>query len=145
MENKSWENSYGYWQVTTEGDCEGRSTRTLGVFKGHYHDIAMALADKSCYSLRFKRIPEEQMELPKIQTRDKVQITFEDSIRVEHNVMIPSVQKAIGVCDIVVGPGMWDGHVTLSRKETEEMKRAKAMMKLKATLTPEEIKILGLE
>jgi hypothetical protein len=43
----------GTWQVTTEGDCEGRTVKNLGVYKGHVADIAAMLADKTCYSLRF--------------------------------------------------------------------------------------------
>ena len=26
-----YNNAYGLWEVTTEGDCEGKSTRKLGV------------------------------------------------------------------------------------------------------------------
>lgn len=30
---KPYDRAYGFWHVTTEGDCEGRSTTDLGVFK----------------------------------------------------------------------------------------------------------------
>lgn len=53
---KDYTNPYGTWQVTTEGDCEGRSTRNLGVYVGYLDDIAFALADKCFYSLRFTKI-----------------------------------------------------------------------------------------
>ena len=44
---------YGTWEVTTEGDVEGRSTTDLGVFTGFIDDIAKRLADKCYYSLCF--------------------------------------------------------------------------------------------
>lgn len=30
---KPYDKAYGFWHVTTEGDCEGRSTTDLGVFE----------------------------------------------------------------------------------------------------------------
>jgi hypothetical protein len=45
--------SYGTWKVTTEGDCEGRSVKSLGVHKGHIDDIAFHLAPACMYSLTF--------------------------------------------------------------------------------------------
>lgn len=44
------------YEVTTEGDCEGRSSRSLGIWKGNISDIAFHLADKMFYSLRFEPI-----------------------------------------------------------------------------------------
>lgn len=53
---------YGLWKVTTEGDCEGRSTKDLGIHEGYFDEIAFALADKAYYSLHFKLLkPEEQL------------------------------------------------------------------------------------
>lgn len=43
----------GRWRVTTEGDCEGRSTRELGTFEGHVADIALRLSKECFYSLCF--------------------------------------------------------------------------------------------
>lgn len=44
------------WQITTEGDCEGRSTTNLGVYRGHVAEIAFYLADKCYYTLQFKNL-----------------------------------------------------------------------------------------
>jgi hypothetical protein len=57
----------GIWQVTTEGDCEGKSVRNLGAFEGHIVDIAYALADQCYYTLTFKRtvpVPEKPKKRP---------------------------------------------------------------------------------
>ena len=51
-----YKNTYGRWQVTTEGDCEGRSTVDLGIHLGHVDDIAFYLADKALYGLQFKKL-----------------------------------------------------------------------------------------
>ena len=45
---------YGTWQVTTEGDCEGRSIKNLGQHTGYIDEIALHLADKCYYSLTFE-------------------------------------------------------------------------------------------
>lgn len=45
----------GWWKVTTEGDCEGRTTTDLGTHYGHVCEIALSL--KGCgYSLRFEPV-----------------------------------------------------------------------------------------
>ena len=54
--NPLYTNAYGFWQVSTEGDCEGRTTRVLGTFKGRVDEIAFALAEKSSYKLTFKAV-----------------------------------------------------------------------------------------
>lgn len=37
---KPYDKAYGFWHVTTEGDCEGRSITDLGVFEGNIDTIA---------------------------------------------------------------------------------------------------------
>lgn len=49
----SWSEPIGWWKVTTEDDEEGRTTRELGTFHGHVAEIALHLANKCFYSLRF--------------------------------------------------------------------------------------------
>jgi hypothetical protein len=44
---------YNFWKVTTEGDCEGRSTKHLGTYEGFIDDIAFKLANQAYYGLRF--------------------------------------------------------------------------------------------
>jgi hypothetical protein len=43
-----------WWDVTTEGDCEGRTTKDLGKWFGDLDAIAHSLARKVYYGLRFK-------------------------------------------------------------------------------------------
>lgn len=56
--NINYKNTYGSWEVTTEGDCEGKSVRNLGTFIGYIDEIALHLADKCFYSLCFHKVPE---------------------------------------------------------------------------------------
>ncbi|MFW5962414.1 MAG: hypothetical protein ACOCQR_02250 [bacterium] len=49
-----YKNPYGLWDVTTEGDVEGRSVRHLGTHEGYLDEIAFALADQCYYSLKFE-------------------------------------------------------------------------------------------
>ena len=44
---------YGYWHVTTEGDCEGRTTKDLGYHKGYLDAIARDLSGNAFYRLQF--------------------------------------------------------------------------------------------
>ncbi|WQZ49413.1 hypothetical protein Z3_97 [Bacillus phage Z3] len=48
-------NPEGVWEVTTEGDCEGRSVRRLGTYEGHILDIVRQLAGQAYYQLTFER------------------------------------------------------------------------------------------
>lgn len=49
-------NPVGMWEVTTEGDCEGRTTKQLGVHEGHIVDIARNLASQTGYGLHFRKL-----------------------------------------------------------------------------------------
>ena len=77
MEIKKIESSYGYWKVTTEGDCEGRSTRDLGTFRGHIDEIAFHLANRCYYSLRFKPIEEKEIIPEFLPNGEEVDISFD--------------------------------------------------------------------
>ncbi len=63
------------WKVTTEGDCEGKSVKQLGIYLGEVHEIAFHLASKAYYALHFEEIPSHRAEvLPP--TKDRVCISF---------------------------------------------------------------------
>ena len=63
--DKDYHDPYGTWQVTTDGDVEGRSTRHLGTYQGYLDDIAKALANEAMYDLKFKKVgPVDQLPEP---------------------------------------------------------------------------------
>lgn len=51
-----YESPIGWWSVSTDGDCEGRSTRQLGEYYGHVAEIAFHLANKAMYDIEFTPI-----------------------------------------------------------------------------------------
>jgi hypothetical protein len=54
--NKDYYSPNGLWEVTTEGDCEGRTVSNLGIHEGFIDEIAFKLADQCFYSLQFKKV-----------------------------------------------------------------------------------------
>lgn len=147
--NKTFMTPNALWQVTTEGDCEGRSTRNLGIYRGNWYDIALHLADKCCYSLNFKLIDESKFTLPKTYTRDKVDVSFNDCIGIPTKEMLITVPEYVDNKEITFERGRWDGHITVCRPRSEEEKaeaiRAKAMEKVLMVLSKEEREALGLK
>lgn len=138
-DKKSWLNPEGYWKVTTEGDCEGRSTNVLGIFYGHFVDIALALAENCMYRLEFEKIPDEKVFLPKKKTREEVAISFRDQYGVPRDSILADVQNVAKEKNINVE---WKGQLVLNCGETEEMKKEKVRKKLEGILTPEEMKYI---
>jgi hypothetical protein len=68
------ESPIGWWYVTTEGDCEGKSTKQLGTFHGHICEIALGLAGAAYYKLHFQAVAEPTYLLdPKDSTTVSVQ------------------------------------------------------------------------
>lgn len=53
------ESPVGWWEVTTEGDCEGRTTSHLGTYYGHVAEIAFSLKCGG-YSLQFRKIDTQE-------------------------------------------------------------------------------------
>ena len=41
----------GLWEVETEGDCEGRTTKRFGTFRGNYAELALQFGNQAMYSL----------------------------------------------------------------------------------------------
>lgn len=60
-----YDDPYGIWEVTTEGDEEGRTTRRLGAYEGYLDDIAAEFADEAMYSLSFSKRKKPKIVNPK--------------------------------------------------------------------------------
>lgn len=76
-----YSNPVSVWKVETEGDCEGRSIKDLGVWQGHVAEIAFHLAGKSHYELKFTdlkgtRTAGEQVPTNNITKHNYVWISF---------------------------------------------------------------------
>lgn len=57
-------NPIGLWEITTEGDCEGKSTKHIAIEYGHIAELALRYAGYT-YDLHFKQINEMQNLNPK--------------------------------------------------------------------------------
>lgn len=135
--------AYGTFQVTTEGDCEGRTTRDLGIYTGYIDEIAFALADKCYYKLQFTKV--EPKKISMIPKRDKVEISLDidSGIWDLDNMSAMRYFKEL-FCDRDVEVIQTNGYgscTLTTHKETIEEKR----QKLLARLSEEEKEVLGLK
>ena len=141
----TYKNPYGLWKVTTEGDCEGRSTRDLGIFKGYIDEIAFALADKCFYSLEFKYIDEKDYTAPLVPESNTVSVSLDvdsGTWDLNSNERAFWARKFLSNRDVEVLPGQYYASFILKTgKKTAEDIKKEAMDKL----TKEEIEALGLK
>lgn len=134
---------YGYWQVSTEGDEEGKSIRNLGVFHGNIDEIAFALADRVMWSLSFKPIDPDNIPISK-EYKTKIDIyldlqgvSYSDSKTREH-----IIRAMLAETNIEVKNSGSYGKVLLIRPEDpDRIKEAKIKTVLNK-LTNEEKELL---
>lgn len=142
--NKKEYSVYGVFKVTTEGDCEGRSVRDLGTYKGYIDEIAFALADKCYYSLTFHQINPEEHKLDMTPKRKEVVITLDidsGTWDLEEKDRIKYFKNLFKDRDIEVSNSNFYASAKIStNKKTKEEKKQEILNKL----TDEEKEILGL-
>lgn len=135
---------YGLWNVTTEGDCEGRSVRNLGTYEGNIDEIAFALADKCFYCLTFKAINPHDYKLdmtPKSKTVDIQLDIGSGTWDMKPKDRAIAVGGLMQNRPVTVSESNFYGCVRLStNKKTVEEKKAEALAKLSL----EERRLLGL-
>lgn len=135
-------NAFGVWRVTTEGDCEGRSVRDLGVHEGYLDEIAFALADKVYYSLQFSTSKKITME-PKTS-----QVSVSLNIDSGTWDMVPTqrvnfFRSMLEGRDVFVSEGQYYASVVLSTNKFD--KKSELINNALKKLTKEEIEALGLK
>jgi hypothetical protein len=128
-------NVYGTFQVTTEADCEGRSTKNLGVYTGFIDEIALHLADKSYYSLRFREI-EQRTSFPP--TLEDVHVSFDDSFS------IAIIKKLFKDRPIQVSDSNYNRSFLISRELSEIEKNKIIRQQALSKLSDKEREVLGL-
>lgn len=138
-----YDNPFGVWHVTTEGDCEGRSTRDLGIYEGYIDEIALALADKCYYSLYFVAVNIHSLNMTP--TRKTVDVTFgvnSGTWAMTSKECVTAVKEVMKDRPIQVEQSCRTGAVVFATEtKTKEEKRQEILAKL----SPEERQILGLE
>ena len=111
---KKYHAPFGTWTVTTEGDCEGRTTRQLGTYIGNIDEIARALAHQATYGLTFT----QSKDLPPLtqnNARDSVDIRFgvTDMADVSKEMRAAIVQQVLSGRPVTVSPSTGYNSVTL--------------------------------
>lgn len=145
MENNIFKDSYHkknqVWLVSTEGDCEGRSMRSLGYFQGNIAEIALYLADRACYTLEFAAVEVQPVGVPTGETID-VSFKYNAYTSPDKIAMAKEMQTIVGP-DFIVRAGDHYASVKITARkplDPQAILRQKALEKL----SPEEIEALGL-
>lgn len=140
----TYTNTYGLWKVTTEGDCEGRSIRDLGTFKGYIDEIAFALADKCFYSLCFTYLSEKDYMTPLVPKSDTVNVSLNidsGTWDLDNKERASWARKFLSDRDVEVLEGQYYASFVLkTKRKTVKDIRREALNKL----TEEELDALGL-
>lgn len=134
---------YGTFKVTTEGDCEGKSTRDLGTYTGYIDEIAFALADKCYYSLQFSLVHPEALDMtPKCNTVSVTLNIDSGTWDMKPEERVEYFSELLKDRDVEILPSTsYASCVITTHKETIEEKRKKVLNKLSL----EERRLLGLE
>lgn len=144
MIKEPYNNIYGLWNVTTEGDCEGRSVCNLGVYEGNIDEIAFALADKCYYCLNFRAVSPKNYTLdmtPKSKTVDIQLDIGSGTWDMDKGTRVVEVGNLMKNRPVDVIESNFYGCVRLvTNNKTIEEKKAEALAKLSL----EERKLLGL-
>ena len=148
MISEEYTNLYGTWKVSTEGDCEGRTSTSLGIYTGWMDEIALSLADKCFYSLNMKKIePKNRIGPP---TRSSVNVTLDidsktwDMAPQERAAAVQELIKNVGrnsLCEIKPGGAYASVLVVSKTFDPVDHEKQKALEKL----TPREKELLGLK
>ena len=138
-----YNNPFGLWQVTTEGDAEGRSTKYLGEFEGFVDEIALHLAEKCCYSLRFRRLEQRTKSLPKTRNSIDVMFDIESGTWGTSKERVEKVSKIFEGRPVLISNSNYFASFKISVIESEEEKKKKREKAL-SKLTEEDKKLLGL-
>lgn len=118
------------YKVTTQGDCEGRTVRDLGIWQGDVGEIALHLAEHQAYHLRFTEI---EIGTPGQPTRSEVDVHGDKSLteEIKHSPYLYEHHN-----------GQWGltAKFRLNPAESKEMERQAVLDKL----TPHERELLNL-
>lgn len=135
------------WEVTTEGDCEGKAIRKLGVFTGNPVDIAFKLADKAMYTLFFHELNIDDIQTFE-PTRETIAMRFTYGDKYHTNDITArkaTFEKLIENRPVKITnnvPG--NSYITLSLTDDSNLKQTE-IAKALAKLTEEEKELLGLK
>lgn len=145
---KDYKNAIGIWSVTTESDEEGRTTKHLGVWAGNIADIALHLANKVFYSLRFTAVSPNRGVLPP--TEESVSISLDidsNTWKLSGKELVSAIKNMQNFpSDLVqVGEGKAYASVTLRlpKNMAKHIRENRLLQSIKGKLTKEEWELLN--
>lgn len=149
MHEQEYTNPYGVWSVTTEGDCEGKTTRELGTYEGYIDEIAFDLAGHCYYSLHFKKAKNLQ-SIKKPGTSVSIQLCIDSNTwDLSGSERIEFFERLFKDRDVTVKHSNYFAAIMIYAGKTEEQMRQKEnTLKIQQALqklTEEERKLLGLK
>lgn len=150
--NKAYENPYGIWDVSTEGDVEGRSVRHLGTHEGFVDEIALKLAKESYYSLNFSAVRENKQTKNMDKSGTCVSVTFgidSGTWDMSPEERAKFFREVLRGRPVMVEKGQYYASVKIYDGDSPEAKaRAEQEMKRRtalAKLTKEDLEALGIK
>ena len=119
MNKPDYTKPYGVWRVTTEGDCEGRSTCELGTHAGYIDEIAFALADQAMYGLNFSKVNKLNLKKP---TRKSVHVSLdiESGTWNSEEAILSFAKKMLNDRPVVVIPSNYYASFVICSKDSPE-------------------------
>ena len=101
------ESVYGVWEVTTEGDEEGRTVKRLGKYLGYIDEIALHLADKVYYSLSFRKSDGILPEMSYTPKKSSVDVSLDISNNVKRADGLLDLKKRFANRPVFIGPSYY--------------------------------------
>jgi hypothetical protein len=147
--------AFGVWHVTTEGDCEGRSTADLGVHEGYLDQVAFDLAPQAMYTLTFN--PPDPVsirtKIPSLHDHVVVNLGYKFGLdKMTEQARVGFFERMLRDRPVRVEPASFYASATLRRTITPQMKAEIETLALRfkreaalAKLSREERTLLGLK
>ncbi len=142
---------FGFWSVTTEGDCEGRTTANLGVHEGYLDEVALRLAPKCYYALSMHWVdPKSLAQMLPMSTTVNVALGIESGTwDMKPDERVEAFRALLLGRDVSVEAGQYFASVTL-HAGSDAVSRAKKEIEARrqlalAKLSEEDKKALGLK
>ena len=123
--NQLYQNPFGCWKVTTQGDEEGRTTRQLGTHEGYIDEIAHELADKANYNLVFVAVPKLGTPKTIVPRRKEVMVQLDIDSKtwnMDEKQRVEFFKKLLAGRPVEIEPSTYYGCVKLSFKNTKAVK-----------------------
>ena len=143
----NYDNVYGVWSVSTDADVEGRTTTFLGVFEGFVDEIALHLANKAYYSLKFDKISKIEW-LDRTPTMSSVHVMFgidSGTWGMNKETIVNDMKLLFHNRPVEIKESNYYGSFKIVAKNKEEVDKKILINKALSKLTEEEKELLNIK